>query len=134
MIDLDTVMPGLAVNDFGDSIRFGASTGAEDEQNLDKISCSMELFETYVSGFMKGCDGRLTNMEIEMLPTGAKIMTLECGMRFLTDYLEGDHYFKITREHQNLDRARTQFKLVQDMEEKWDTMAQIVNKYRNFIQ
>ena len=130
VIDLDTVMPGLAMNDFGDSIRFGASTAAEDEQDLSKVSCSMELFEIYVKGFLEGCAGRLTQREVELLPMGAKVMTFECGMRFLTDYLEGDHYFKIHREEHNLDRCRTQFKLVEDMERKWDTMQQIVKKYQ----
>ena len=129
VIDLDTVMPGLAMNDFGDSIRFGASTAAEDETDLTKVSCSMELFEVYVKGFLEGCGGRLTPREIELLPMGAKVMTYECGMRFLTDYLEGDHYFKISRENHNLDRARTQFKLVADMEDKWETMCDIVRKY-----
>ena len=130
VIDLDTVMPGLAMNDFGDSIRFGASTAAEDEQDLSKVSCSMELFEIYVKGFLEGCAGRLTPREVELLPMGAKVMTFECGMRFLTDYLEGDHYFKIHREEHNLDRCRTQFKLVEDMERKWDMMQQIVKKYQ----
>jgi hypothetical protein len=131
VIDLDTVMPGLAMNDFGDSIRFGASTAEEDEQDLSKVSCSMALFELYVKGFLEGCAGSLTDKEVEMLPMGAKVMTYECGMRFLADYLEGDHYFKIHREGHNLDRARTQFKLVADMESKWDTMAEIVRKYAN---
>ncbi len=130
VIDLDTVMPGLAMNDFGDSIRFGASTAAEDEQDLDKVSCSMELYDCYVRGFLEGCAGSLTAEETELLPMGAKVMTFECGMRFLADYLEGDHYFKVYREKHNLDRCRTQFKLVKDMEEKWDTMHEIVNKYR----
>lgn len=130
VIDLDTVMPGLAVNDYGDSIRFGASTAAEDEQDLEKVSCDMGLFEIYTKGFLEACGERLTDKEIEMLPMGAKIMTLECGMRFLTDYLEGDHYFKIHREGHNLDRCRTQFKLVADMEKKWDTMAETVRKYK----
>lgn len=129
VIDLDTVMPGLAVNDFGDSIRFGASTGAEDETDLSKISCDLSLFELYTKGFIEGCAGRLTRTEMEMLPMGAKVMTFECGMRFLTDYLEGDVYFKIHREKHNLDRCRTQFKLVKDMEEKWEQMNQIVKKY-----
>ena len=129
VIDLDTVMPGLAMNDFGDSIRFGASTAAEDEQDLTKVSCSMDLFEIYVKGFLEGCGGSLTPREVELLPMGAKVMTYECGMRFLTDYLEGDHYFKIHREGHNLDRARTQFKLVEDMENKWDTMMEIVRRY-----
>ena len=131
VIDLDTVMPGLAVNDFGDSIRFGASTAAEDEKDLSKVSCSMELFEIYVKGFLQGCAGSLTPTEVELLPMGAKVMTYECGMRFLTDYLQGDHYFKIHREEHNLDRARTQFKLVEDMEAKWDIMKEIVYRYGN---
>lgn len=129
VIDLDTVMPGLAMNDFGDSIRFGASTAAEDEQDLSKVSCDMNLFDLYAKGYIEGCGGKLTEKEIEMMPMGAKVMTFECGMRFLTDYLEGDHYFKIHREHHNLDRCRTQFKLVEDMEAKWDTMQEIIKKY-----
>ncbi len=131
VIDLDTVMPGLAMNDFGDSIRFGASTAAEDEVDLSKVSCSMELFELYTKGFIEGCAGKLTEKEIQLLPMGAKTMTFECGMRFLTDYLQGDTYFKIHREGHNLDRCRTQFKLVEDMEQKWYTMKEIVNKYSN---
>ena len=130
VIDLDTVMPGLAMNDFGDSIRFGASTAAEDEQDLDKVSCSMELYEAYTKGFIEGCGGRLTEKEIDLMPMGAQVMTYECGMRFLTDYLQGDVYFKTHREGQNLDRCRTQFKLVEDKEKKWDTMCEIVQKYK----
>ncbi len=129
VIDLDTVMPGLAMNDFGDSIRFGASTAAEDEKDLDKVWCDMDLFDIYTKGFIEGCAGRLTDKEIELLPMGAKVMTFECGMRFLTDYLQGDTYFKVHREGHNLDRCRTQFKLVADMEAKWDTMNGIVEKY-----
>lgn len=129
VIDLDTVMPGLAMNDFGDSIRFGASTAAEDEKDLNKVWCDMDLFEVYTKGFIEGCAGRLTEKEIELLPMGAKVMTFECGMRFLTDHLQGDTYFKIHRENHNLDRARTQMKLVQDMEAKWDIMNEIVKKY-----
>lgn len=128
VIDLDTVMPGLAMNDFGDSIRFGASTAAEDERDLDKVWCSMELFEVYTKGFIKGCGGQLTPKEIELLPMGAKVMTYECGMRFLTDYLQGDTYFKVHREGQNLDRCRTHIKLVKDMEAKWDRMNMIVKE------
>ena len=130
VIDLDTVMPGLSVNDFGDSIRFGASTGAEDEQDLSKISCDLHLYEVYTKGFIEGCAGALTDIELDMLPMGAILMTFECGMRFLTDYLEGDHYFKIHREGHNLDRCRTQFKLVADMEEKLPQMKAIVEKYK----
>ena len=129
VIDLDTVMPGLAVNDFGDSIRFGASTGAEDEKDLSKISCDLNLYDVYAKGFIEGCEGILTDDEIRCLPLGAKVMTYECGMRFLTDYLSGDVYFKIDYPTHNLDRARTQFKLVADMEDKWDEMQRIVLKY-----
>ncbi len=133
VIDLDTVMPGLAVNDFGDSIRFGASTAAEDETDLSKVSCSMELFELYAKGYIEGCGGKLTRKEIELMPMGAKVMTFECGMRFLTDYLQGDTYFKIHREDHNLDRSRTQFKLVEDMERKWYTMEGIIEKYNKSL-
>ncbi len=129
VIDLDTIMPGFSVNDFGDAIRFGASTATEDEKDLSKVSMSLSMFEAYTEGFLKGCDGLLSNGEIELLPEGAKMMTIECGMRFLTDYLEGDTYFKTSYEGQNLDRCRTQLKLVADMEEKWDTMKDIVCKY-----
>ena len=129
VIDLDTVMPGLAMNDFGDSIRFGASTADEDEPDLNKVFCDMNLYEMYVKGFLEGCAGQLTEQEILLMPVGAKVMTFECGMRFLTDYLEGDHYFKIHRENHNLDRCRTQFKLVENMEKKWDTMNRIIQKY-----
>ncbi len=128
VIDLDTVMPGLAINDFGDSIRFGASTAAEDELDLLKVECSMDLFSLYTKGFIEGCRKKLTKEEVELLPTGAKTMTFECGMRFLTDYLNGDVYFKIHRKDHNLDRCRTQFKLVEDMEYKWDTMNLIVRR------
>lgn len=131
VIDLDTVMPGLAINDFGDSIRFGASTGAEDEKDLNKIECDMHLFEVYTKGFIEGCHGKLTDKEMNALPIGAKVMTFECGMRFLTDYLQGDTYFKTQYPTHNLDRCRTQFKLVSDMEKKWDIMNQIVAKYNH---
>ena len=131
VIDLDTVMPGLAMNDFGDSIRSGASTGDEDEKDLSKISCDIKLFDIYAKGFIEGCGGKLTDREIELLPMGAKIMTYECGLRFLMDYLQGDIYFKIHRPEHNLDRCRTQFKLVADMEAKWTQLQEIVNKYKN---
>lgn len=130
IIDLDTVMPGLSHYDFGDSIRFGASTGAEDETDLGKIALDLDLFEAFTKGFLEGCGGSLTPKEIEMLPMGAKLMTYECGIRFLADFLEGDVYFKIHRKNHNLDRARTQFKLVADMEEKWEQMVSVVNKYK----
>ncbi len=128
IIDLDTIMPGLSIFDFGDSIRFGANTGAEDEKDLSKVSLSLELFEIYTRGFLEGCQGRLTTEEFKMLPMGAKLMTLECGMRFLTDYLHGDVYFHTAYEEHNLVRCRTQFKLVADMERKWSQMEEIVRR------
>ena len=130
IVDLDTVMPGLSINDFGDSIRFGANHCAEDERDLSKVSLDLHLFELYTRAFLEGAGGTLTDEEIAYLPWGAKLMTLECGMRFLTDHLEGDVYFHIGREGQNLDRCRTQFKLVRDMEEHWDVLRDIVGKYR----
>ena len=130
VIDLDTVMPGYAVNDFGDSIRFGANTAAEDERDLSKVLFDMELYELYVKGFIEGAAGSLTDAEIEFLPYAAKMMTLECGMRFLTDHLSGDTYFKIHRENHNLDRARNQFKLVSEMEKHFDEMIEITRKYK----
>lgn len=129
VIDLDTVMPGLSVNDFGDLIRFGASTGSEDEKDLSKIECNLHLYEICTKGYIEGCNGSLTLNEIKALPIGAKVMTFECGMRFLTDYLQGDTYFKTHYPDQNLDRCRTQFKLVSDYEKKWDKMNDIVMKY-----
>lgn len=129
IIDLDTIMPGLSLYDFGDSIRTGANTGAEDETDLSKVELNLSLFETFSEGFLKGCAGSLTPLEIKLLPMGAKLMTFECGIRFLTDFLVGDTYFKIHRENQNLDRARTQFKLVADMEKKWEDMENIVSRF-----
>ncbi len=130
VIDLDTVMPGLSINDFGDSIRFGANHCAEDEKDLSKVNFDLSLFEVYTQGFLEGANGALTQAELDYLPWGAKLMTLECGIRFLTDYLEGDHYFRTHREGQNLDRCRTQFKLVADMENQWEAMKAVVDKYR----
>ena len=129
VIDLDTVMPGLALNDYGDSIRFGANHSAEDEKDLSKVNFDIELYEIYTKGFMEAAGDALTPAEKEYLPWGAKLMTLECGIRFLTDYLEGDHYFRVHREGQNLDRCRTQFKLVSDMENCWEQMKAIAAKY-----
>lgn len=129
IIDLDTVMPGLAHYDYGDSIRFGASTALEDERDLSKVSLDLGLFEAFTKGFLESAGSVLNPVEKSTLSMGAKLMTFECGMRFLTDYLEGDTYFKVHREGHNLDRTRTQFKLVADMEAKWDEMNKIVKKY-----
>ena len=133
VIDLDTVMPGLAAFDYGDSIRFGASTAAEDETDLSRVEMSLKLFKAYTRGFMEACGANLTETERRTLPMGAKLMTLECGVRFLTDYLSGDVYFRIHRPEHNLDRCRTQFKLVADMEKKWDEMARIVSEQEKKI-
>ena len=130
VIDLDTVMPGLMAFDFGDSIRFGASTALEDEKDLSKVEMSLDLYETYTKGFVATCGESMTDAEAESLPMGAKLMTLECGVRFLTDFLSGDVYFHIKRPEHNLDRCRTQFKLVADMEKKWTEMHEIVKKVR----
>ena len=130
IIDLDTIMPGFSIFDYGDSIRFGANTAQEDERDLSKVSLSLPLFEIYTRGFLEGSEGRLTETETDMLPYGARMMTLECGMRFLTDYLQGDTYFHTSREGHNLDRCRTQFALVADMERKWSQMKDIVKKYQ----
>lgn len=93
------------------------------------MELDLDLFDAFTEGFLKGCGGKLTQREVEMLPMGAKLMTYECGLRFLADFLEGDVYFKVHRENHNLDRARTQFKLVADMEKKWAQMASIVEKH-----
>ena len=127
VIDLDTVMPGSLLFDFGDAIRFGASSALEDETDLDKVSLDTHLFRVFTKGFLEACPS-LTDKEKEMLPLGAYTMTLECGLRFLTDYLKGDKYFAIQREKHNLDRCRTQFRLVADMEKKWDEMIRIVSE------
>ena len=126
IIDLDTVMPGLSAYDYGDAIRFGAVTAAEDETDLDRMKLDMNLFRLFTRGFLEACS--LTETEIEMLPMGAKIMTLENGVRFLTDYLDGDHYFSIHREKHNLDRARTQFRIVTEMEAHWDELCSIIRE------
>lgn len=108
-------MPGSLCYDFGDSIRFGCNPAAEDEPDLSKVNFRFDLYETYLRGYLSAVGGGITEAERAMLPTGAVLMTYECGMRFLTDYLDGDVYFRTHRPGQNLDRAHTQFKLVDDM-------------------
>ena len=129
IIDLDTIMPGLAANDFGDSIRFGASTAEEDEPDLDKVHFDINLYDIYTKGYLEMAKDVLTPAEIASLPWGARLMTLECGMRFLADYLQGDVYFKTAYPEHNLVRARTQFRLVKEMEEQFDRMNEILKKY-----
>ena len=129
IIDLDTIMPGLAANDFGDSIRFGAATAEEDERDLDKMHFDIGLYELYVKGYLESAGDVLTEAEIESLPWGARLMTLECGIRFLTDYLQGDTYFKTDYPEHNLIRTRTQFRLVDEMEQQFERMQEIVREY-----
>lgn len=129
VIDLDTVMPGLSLYDFGDSIRSGATTALEDENDLSKVNFDINLFEEYAKGFLEETKDSLTENEIEYLAFSAKLITFEIGMRFLTDYIDGDIYFKVHRENHNLDRARNQFKLVSDMEERMNEMKDIIRKY-----
>lgn len=127
VIDLDTVMPGLALYDFGDSIRFGANTAQEDEPDLDKVSISLDYFRAYAEGFLSEAGGSLNECEKENLAFSAMLMTFECGMRFLTDYLNGDTYFKTAYPEHNLVRARNQFALVYDMEKHMDEMNNIIS-------
>ncbi len=129
VIDLDTVMPGLAAHDFGDGIRFGASTAREDETDLSRVNMSMELYRAFTEGFLSACGQSLTRREIETLPMGAKLMTLEVGIRFLADYLNGDVYFAVSRPDHNIDRARTQLKLVEDMERQWNEMQAVIQDW-----
>ena len=129
VVDLDTVMSGSLTYDFGDSIRFGCNPASEDEKDLSKVYFRFDLYETYVKGYLKAVGGFITEEEKKLLPMGAILMTYECGMRFLTDYLDGDVYFKTSREGQNLDRARTQFKLLEDMLDHYDDMESIILKY-----
>ena len=128
VLDLDTVMPGSSLYDFGDSIRFGAATAVEDEPDTSKMTLDLHLFEVYTKGFLEAAPS-LTNMEVSMLPLGAYVMTLELAVRFLKDYLDGDLYFsKIAYPEHNLVRARSQMALVADMEKKWTQMNLIVAK------
>jgi len=134
VIDLDTVMPGSLLYDYGDALRFGGSSGAEDEKDLDKIWFRIENFEAFTRGFMEELPS-MTEEERKLLPFSIKLMTLECGARFLADYLNGDVYFKTHYPEHNLDRCRTQFKLVRDIEDHMDELNGIVEKiYREINQ
>ena len=130
VVDLDTVMPGLSLYDFGDAVRYGANPAAEDERDLSKVAIDLAIFDRFAHGYLDAARDFLTPTEIDYLPFSVKLMAFECGMRFLTDYLNGDVYFKIDRESHNLDRCRTQFEMVRDVEEKLDRMTKIVEKHR----
>ena len=125
VIDLDTVMPGLVHYDFGDMVRTGTSPAAEDEKDLSKVFMRFEMFEALLRGYMSGAGSILTPEEKELLPFAGRLITLEIGIRFLTDYLAGDVYFRIHRPEHNLDRCRTQFKLVASIEEQMDAMQKL---------
>jgi hypothetical protein len=126
VIDLDTVMPGLAPYDFGDMVRTTTSPAMEDEQDLSKVTMQFPMFEALVSGYLSTAGGFLTRAEKDLLAFSGKSITFELGIRFLTDYLAGDTYFKVHREGHNLDRARTQFKLIESIEEQEDAMGRLV--------
>ncbi len=128
VIDLDTIMPGSMLFDFGDSIRFGASTAAEDEKDLDKVHFDIELFEAYAEGYVGAVRDSITAREAELLPYGSYLMTIECGMRFLADYLSGDTYFATKYEGHNLVRCRTQIRLASEMEAQFAEMGKIIEK------
>lgn len=127
VIDLDTVMPGLAMHDFGDAIRFAANTAVEDETDLSKVGLNLENYHEFTRGFMSACEG-LTKKEIDVMALGAITITIELASRFLADHINGDKYFRIHRKNHNLERARCQIKLAQDMIEKYDVMCRIVNE------
>jgi len=128
VVDLDTVMPGLALYDYGDSLRSLGNTGAEDERDLGKVDFSMPLFRAYTQGYLEAAGAALTPAELRWLPFSVKLMTFECGMRFLTDYLSGDVYFQIRRPDDNLARCRTQFRLVERIEQRLGEMEDFVRQ------
>ena len=130
VLDLDTVMPGLSLYDFGEIVRTGANPAAEDELDLAKVCLDLEIYDTLTRGFMDAARDILTAVEIDHLPYGPKMMAYENGIRFLTDHLQDDVYYKIHRENHNLDRCHTQFKLVEEIEAKFEQMLRIVDKYR----
>ncbi len=129
VIDLDTVMPGSILYDFGDSVRLGAATAAEDERDLAKVGFDLGLFDRLAAGYLDAARDFLVPAETDLLAFSAKLLTLECGIRFLTDHLKGDVYFKIHRKGHNLDRCRTQFKMVAEMEKQMTAMDGVVRKY-----
>lgn len=133
VIDLDTIMPGSLLYDFGDSIRFGASTAAEDEKNLDLVHFDVSLFEAYTRGYYSAVAHSITEKEVELLPYSAYLLTMECGMRFLTDYLMGDVYFATKYEDHNLIRCHTQFKLAYEIYNQMDVLKKVVQKIQKEI-
>ena len=133
ILDLDTVMPGIVASDFGDSIRFGASTALEDETDLEKVHLDLTLYEAYTRGFLGACGAALTKTELDTLADGARLITLEIGARFLIDYLEGDTYFHTSRPAHNLDRARTQLALVIENEQNEGRIREMIRRIRTEV-
>jgi Ser/Thr protein kinase RdoA (MazF antagonist) len=130
ILDLDTVMPGLALYDFGDAVRSSAALAEEDEPNSSKAGISLEIFDSLAHGYLDVARGFLREAELNALAFSARLITLEQAIRFLGDYLNGDIYYKIHRPDHNLDRARTQIGMLRDMEEKSEQMEAIISKYR----
>ncbi len=128
VIDLDTTMPGSAIYDFGDMVRTATSPAAEDEKDTSLVTCRMYMFEALVQGYLDSASSFITPLEKSLLPFSGKLLTMECGIRFLTDYLSGDVYFKIKRPEHNLDRCRTQMALVESIEAQLPAMQQLVDK------
>ena len=128
IVDLDTVMPGSMLYDFGDAIRFGASTAAEDEKDLSKVHFDISMFRAYAKGFCSALKTSITEKEAELLPYSAYLMTMECGMRFLADFIDGDNYFSTKYAEHNLVRCRTQFRLAEEMEKNMQEMQKIVDE------
>ena len=128
VLDLDTVMPGLSAYDFGDAIRFGANTAVEDEPDLEMVRLSLPMYRAYAQGYLDAVGDTLTDAELLSLPDGARMMTLECGVRFLTDYLNGDVYFRVAYPRHNLVRARNQLTLLRDMDDRFSEMQAIVGE------
>ena len=128
VIDLDTVMPGLALYDFGDMVRTATNSAKEDEQDLSLIHMRMPIFEALAKGYLASARSFLGKAELQLLPFAGKLLTFECGIRFLTDYLNGDVYFKTHRPGQNMDRCRGQFKLVESIEQNTEAMQAVVDR------
>jgi Ser/Thr protein kinase RdoA (MazF antagonist) len=131
VVDLDTVMPGYVLSDFGDFMRTGANNGKEDDTNLDNVSFNIAVFEAYTKGYLRTAKSFLTDVEIENLPLGAKLLTYMQTVRFLTDYLDGDTYYKIKSPKHNLERSLAQFKLLQSMEDNYELMKKTVEELRS---
>lgn len=128
IIDLDTVMPSSPLYDFGDSMRIGTNTAKDDEKDLSKVSCDLNLYEKFARGYLEACGDILTKEELELLPYASLVITSEDGIRFLMDHIDGDTYYQIAYPGQNLDRSRTQLKLLEDMERKLPEIRSILQK------